>query len=176
MKYLILLLICVAPFSAAKPIDTRPCISKATADINSSSTWPEVLNSLAPICRESPLESRRCVKETKLAMNKRTSWPTILDSLAVLPVGCFDGYFAEGISDTIMHKMNREWLELMESLPSFMESDRVRELLLRSANEVALPKDLEAANLNAKTRCSIELDLFCTAIIKRIDSLGVDRE
>lgn len=84
-----------------------------------------------------------------------------------LPDECFDGYFAEGISDTLVRKMGRDWSGFLNILKTYPENKRFMELIIRSINATLISEDIRVVDDLARTSCVDELKQNCAAISKR---------
>ena len=110
---------------------------------------------------------RACEAETKALMTLKSSWPQIYDAGVVLPSRCFDGYFAEGISDTIVRKMGQDWAGFIATLSAHPADERFMSLVLRSINETLDPKDIKAAAHRATMECPDQLKKRCASILEK---------
>jgi len=115
----------------------------------------------------SAMAAEPCEAETKALMTLKSSWPQIYDAAAVLPSRCFDGYFAEGISDTIVRKMGQDWAGFIAVLSAHPADERFMALVLRSINETLDPKDIKAAAHRATTECPDQLKKRCASILEK---------
>ena len=109
---------------------------------------------------------RACEAETKALMTLKCSWPQLYDAAIALPSRCFDGYFAEGISDTIVRKMGQDWAGFIATLSAHSADERFMSLVLRSINGTLDPKDIKAAAHHATTECPEKLKKQCASILK----------
>ena len=109
---------------------------------------------------------RACEAETKALLTLKSSWPQLYDAAIALPNRCFDGYFAEGISDTIVRKMGQDWPGFIAILSAHPADAQFMSLVLRSINETLDPKDIKAAAHLATTECPEKLKKQCASILK----------
>lgn len=114
-----------------------------------------------------PCPAMACEAETKALMTLKSSWPQIHDAAVVLPGRCFDGYFAEGISDTIVRKMGQDWAGFIAILSAHPADERFVSLVLRSINGTLDPKDIKAAAHRATTECPDQLKKRCASILEQ---------
>jgi len=109
-------------------------------------------------------DNQPCVEETRALMNVSSSWEAILKSMQDLPVSCFDGYFAEGISDTFVRKLGAEWDSFHLIYPQFKNNPQVNEIILKSFNATVLSKDLEKIIELGKNRCPNNKNNICNTL------------
>lgn len=107
-------------------------------------------------------ESFPCAKETEILMSDSSSWESLMDSLDKLPNSCFDGYFAEGISNTVAVKLVKDWPGFFASYSGYKAKASVNNLLIRSLNASLNPDDLEAIVLLANSECPKEHARICS--------------
>lgn len=74
---------------------------------------------MSTLCNADDLNEQPCIKETKGLMTITTPWDEMLKNMKDLPSECFDGYFAEGISDTFVKKLAKEWESFFTSYLKF---------------------------------------------------------
>ena len=110
---------------------------------------------------------RPCEAETRALMSIKSSWPDLYRAAVALPTRCFDGYFAEGISDTIVRKMGQEWTGFTAVLSAHPADERFMSLVLRSINATLDPKDIKVAAQRASSECPATLKIQCRAISER---------
>ncbi len=116
------------------------------------------------ICFAGDWEDQPCVKETKALMEIKTSWDEIFNSLKELPFGCFDGYFAEGISDTIARKIGKEWKAFFTSYSSFKNDPRVNIIIFGSLNASLNTEDLKNIVRLSQNNCPEGQDKICNIL------------
>lgn len=109
-----------------------------------------------------------CVKETAVLMEIASSWPQLYEAARVMPNHCFDGYFAEGISDTLVRKMGQDWQGFVSQLNRKGSGDHFLPLVLRSINETLMRDDVEKVKGLAETSCPRDVGGECSVILKRI--------
>ena len=100
-------------------------------------------------------------------MTMKSSWPALYLAAAALPNRCFDGYFAEGISDTIVRKMGQDWAGFIAVLSAHRAEERFMSLVLRSINATLDPKDIKLAAHRATTECPETLKKQCFFILEK---------
>lgn len=88
---------------------------------------------------------RPCEAETRALMTMKSSWPELYRAAGALPDRCFDGYFAEGISETIVRKMGQDWAGFIAVLSAHPADERFMSLVLRSINDTLDAKDIKVA-------------------------------
>ena len=108
-----------------------------------------------------------CVKETQALMSINSSWPNLYREASVLPVGCFDGYFGEGISDTIVRKMGEDWPGFIKVLAAHRNNKRFFSVVLDSINATLGADDVEAVYKLSQQSCPSKLASKCKAISQR---------
>lgn len=99
-------------------------------------------------------------------MTMKSSWPALYRAAVALPNRCFDGYFAEGISDTIVRKMGQDWAGFIAVLTLHRAEERFMALVLRSINATLDPKDIKLAAHRAVSECPESLKKQCFSISK----------
>ncbi len=109
-----------------------------------------------------------CEKETNSLMSISTPWAGMFNAAIELPPNCFDGYFAEGISDAIARKMGKDWNGFMRILQHNAQDEIFFSLVLQSINATLNPDDIHAVNQLAKTSCIKEAYEKCLAISNQI--------
>jgi hypothetical protein len=97
-------------------------------------------------------------------MTQKSSWDEMRRAAAVLPPRCFDGYFAEGISDAVVRKMGKDWPGFLAVLANRPEDDAFFRLVLRSINATLDPADIKTVDALARKSCPNELRARCDAI------------
>ena len=110
--------------------------------------------------------SRRCEAETAQLMNLESSWSEIYKAAIALPPACFDGYFAEGISDTLVRKMGKDWQGFQTILTKYPNESRFMKLVLRSINATLDPNDIRTVDQLANTACKVKIQNHCRSISK----------
>ena len=100
-------------------------------------------------------------------MTIKSSWPTLYLAAVALPNRCFDGYFAEGISDTIVRKMGLDWPGFIAVLSAHRLDERFMSLVLRSINATLDPKDIKLAAHRAVSECPETLKKQCHSILEK---------
>ncbi|MBI4590834.1 MAG: hypothetical protein HY725_18580 [Candidatus Rokubacteria bacterium] len=100
-------------------------------------------------------------------MTMQSSWPELYRAAVALPTRCFDGYFAEGISDTIVRKMDEDWAGFTAVLSTHPADERFMSLVLRSINATLDPKDIKIAGQRATSECPDTLKIQCDAILQK---------
>lgn len=108
-----------------------------------------------------------CDKAADPLMTVTSAWPEIYQAAADLPAGCFDGAWAEGISDTIVRKMGDDWSGFLRMLVAHPHNEKFFSLVLDSINATLDEEDIQAINKLAATSCPLELSQRCAAITKR---------
>ena len=110
-----------------------------------------------------------CTPETSPLMSIESSWPELYIASVELPEECFDGYFAEGISDTLVRKMGIDWPGFLQVLKTHSENQKFIGLILRSINTTLNSEDVRTVDKLAKDACIEELREYCTAISKKTE-------
>lgn len=105
-----------------------------------------------------------CEKETEELMSIASSWVELYKASLVLPSKCFDGYFAEGISDTVVRKIALDWPGFLAIWGRQPRDKRFVSLVSKSFNATLNPDHIQAANHLAKTSCPRQLTKQCTEI------------
>jgi hypothetical protein len=100
-------------------------------------------------------------------MDIKSTWGEIYKAAIALPATCFDGYFAEGISDTLVRKMGHDWSGFLGLLAAHPKETKFMNLVLRSINATLDPKDIRAVDRLAKSSCRAALQDHCRAISKQ---------
>jgi hypothetical protein len=108
-----------------------------------------------------------CNPETSPLMTLKSSWHMLYNASIELPDECFDGYFAEGISDTLVRKMGLDWPGFLNILKMHQENKRFMELIIRSINATVNSEDVRVVDELARTSCVDELKQNCAAISKK---------
>jgi hypothetical protein len=109
-------------------------------------------------------------------MTMATSWPAMFRAAASLPAGCNDGYFAEGISDTVVRKMGRDWSGFLGILAAHPKDGKFFSLVLGSLNATLDADDIQVVNTLARKSCPANLSKRCAAISKRAKEALADYE
>lgn len=112
-------------------------------------------------------KDRPCEAETAKLMNMTSTWGEIYKAALVLPPACFDGYFAEGISDTMVRKMRNEWHGFLVVLTMHPDESKFMGLVLDSINATLDPNDIRAIGHLAETSCRQEVHSQCRGISKQ---------
>jgi hypothetical protein len=102
-----------------------------------------------------------------MLMDIKSTWGDIYGAAIALPPACFDGYFAEGISDTIVRKMGQDWSGFLTLLAAHPKDAKFMSLVLKSINSTLDPKDIRVADRLAKSSCRATLRNQCGAISKQ---------
>jgi hypothetical protein len=108
-----------------------------------------------------------CEAETAKLMNIGSSWEELYSDAMALPDWCFDGYFAEGISDTLVRKMAADWSGFQLLITKPKKEEKFVRLVLRAINSTLDPKDIKAVDALATASCNPELETLCKAISKK---------
>jgi hypothetical protein len=103
-----------------------------------------------------------------------SSWQEISRAAASFPTGCFDGYFGQGISDTIIRKMRADWPGFLELLAAQPRNKKLFSLVLNSINATLNPDDILAVNHLALNSCTSKLRKDCNAISRRAKAALAD--
>jgi hypothetical protein len=101
-------------------------------------------------------------------MNLKTPWSEFYRAASVMPDECFDGYFSEGISDTLVRKMGQDWSGFTEVLLKRKNTKKFFALVLRSINATLNPDDVDVIEKLSKGSCPSELRRHCDAIETQI--------
>jgi hypothetical protein len=113
-------------------------------------------------------EDKPCEERTKPLMTLKSSWAAISNAASVLPAECFNGYFGEGISDTIVRKSVQDWHGFVDELKKHSAlNDNFLLLYLRSLNSTLNPDDIKAVSKLARESCPRGLTKQCGAILDR---------
>ena len=110
---------------------------------------------------------RPCETQTSVLMTLKSSWPALYRAAVALPNRCFDGYFAEGISDTVVRKMGQDWAGFIAMLSLHRADERFMSLVLRSINATLDPKDIKLAAHRAASECPETLKKQCFSISRK---------
>ena len=113
----------------------------------------------------------RCEAETSVLMTTQSAWAELASAANALPERCFDGYFAEGISDTLVRKLATDWEGFLAVLDGKPSNGPFMNLILRSINESVDKKDIDSITTSAKERCPRRHEASCSAIIGRAGAL-----
>ena len=108
-----------------------------------------------------------CEAETAKLMDIKSTWGEIYKAAIALPPACFDGYFAEGISDTLVRKMGQDWSGFLSLIEAHPKEAKFMHLVLESINSTLDPKDIRAVDRLAKSSCRAALRNSCRAISNR---------
>jgi hypothetical protein len=120
-------------------------------------------------------DSHPCEAETAKLMDVKSSWEIVYADGIALPDKCFDGYFAEGISDTLVRKMEADWPGFKSILNKHKDGKKFLRLVLRSINATLNPKDIKSLKSLAETSCNPSLGKQCNAISKRAAAAELKR-
>lgn len=107
-----------------------------------------------------------CEAETAQLMNLESSWSEISKAAIAFPPACFDGYFAEGISDTLVRKMGKDWHGFQTILTKYPNESKFINLVLRSINATLDPNDIRTVDRLANTACNVKIKNHCRSISK----------
>lgn len=105
-----------------------------------------------------------CEAETEKLMSLNSTWGEIYDSSLELPPKCFDGYFAEGISDTIVRKAGLDWAGFLNILIKD-STGKFFNLVKISINASVASEDLDKLEILANSKCTTELAKQCNEIL-----------
>ena len=108
---------------------------------------------MSTLCNAGDLNEQPCINETKGMMIIATPWDEILKSMKDLPSECFDGYFAEGISDTFVKKLAKEWKSFFAGYSKFENEPSIKNIVSRSFNASLDQEDLKKISLLSKDSC-----------------------
>jgi hypothetical protein len=108
-----------------------------------------------------------CEGETAPLMTLRTSWDEMHRAALALRPSCFDGYFAEGISDTVVRKVAKDWPGFLELLAKHPQDNVFFRLVLRSLNATLDPDDIRAVDRLALRSCPEAHKTRCAAMAKQ---------
>jgi len=108
-----------------------------------------------------------CEVETKALMTMTSSWEEIYEAAIALPPKCFDGYFAEGISDTLICKMGTDWDGFMKILSENPEDETFLSLILKSINATLSSDDINVVAKHSNSSCIQKNTKECEAISKQ---------
>lgn len=100
-------------------------------------------------------------------MTQKSSWAELYEAGVALPNRCFDGYFAEGISDTLVRKMGQDWAGFTAVLSAHPVDERFMSLVLRAINATLDAKDIKLAAQRAASECPKALKRQCAAISEK---------
>lgn len=113
-------------------------------------------------------EDRPCEDKAKPLMTLKSSWAAISKAAQALPTECLDGYFGEGISDTIVRKSVHDWSGFVKELTKHNgASDKFFLLFLDALNATLNPDDIKAVSRLARESCPRSLTTQCGAISDR---------
>ena len=107
---------------------------------------------------------RPCEAETAQLMSLESSWSEIFKAAIALPPACFDGFFAEGISDTLVRKMGKDWQGFQTLLTKYPNESKFINLVLRSINATLDPNDIRTVDRLANTACNVKIQNHCRSI------------
>ena len=107
---------------------------------------------------------RPCEAETAQLMNLESSWSEIFKAAIALPPACFDGFFAEGISDTLVRKIGKDWQGFQTLLTKYPNESKLINLVLRSINATLDPNDIRTVDRLANTACNVKIQNHCRSI------------
>jgi hypothetical protein len=120
------------------------------------------LNLMQTVCADD--RPYPCEAETAKLMKITSSWNEIYKSAIALSTTCFDGYFAEGISDTIVRKMRKDWRGFLVVLTKHGNESKFMKLVSDSINATLDPNDIRAIGYLAETSCLPEIRNQCRTI------------
>lgn len=100
-------------------------------------------------------------------MTLKSSWPSLYAAAVAMPTECFDGYFAEGISDTLARKMGQDWRGFLATLTAHPKESDFMKLILKSINATLDPADIRVVDRLARNSCPAKHRKQCLAISKR---------
>ena len=109
-------------------------------------------------------EAHPCEAETAQLMNLESSWSEIYKAAIALPPACFDGYFAEGISDALVLKMGKDWQGFQTILTKHPNESKLMNLVLHSINATLDPNDIRTVDRLANTACNVRIQNHCRSI------------
>jgi hypothetical protein len=102
------------------------------------------------------------------------SWAELSRAVAVFPGECFDGYWAEGISDTLVRKMGQDWRGFVKELGRQPADGKLFPLVLKSLNATLDPDDLQRVIKLARNSCPVKMSMQCNSIIDRVKKALAD--
>jgi hypothetical protein len=108
-------------------------------------------------------------------MSMQSSWSEMQRAALALPPRCFDGYFAEGISDTLARKMGKDWAGFLAVLAQRPQNEAFFRLVLRSINATLDPADIKTVDALARKSCPNELRARCDAIATQAAAALADK-
>jgi hypothetical protein len=109
-----------------------------------------------------------CEALTKPFISDQPDWEEYNSFATDLPDHCFDGYIAEGISDSLIKKINSDWPGFMKFVSKKRDTDAFVRLMFRSINESLAVEDLQKLS----TRASMQCDRQTLALCKQISKLS----
>ena len=113
-----------------------------------------------------------CEAESAPLMDLKSSWPDMYAAAVALPRRCFDGYFAEGISDTLVRKMGSDWSGFISLLTDHPDHAQFLSLVLDSVNATLDPKDVRVVQRLSLKSCPSRFRKECGAISRKtVDAL-----
>jgi hypothetical protein len=115
-------------------------------------------------------DTHPCERETAALMDVHSSWAQIYSATHKMPEKCFDGYFAEGISDTLVRKAGQDWPGFISLLRQHPDDNRFLSLVIKSINETVDPDDVLRVKLLAEHSCQKQASGKCSAILRVVDS------
>jgi hypothetical protein len=111
--------------------------------------------------------TRPCEAETAPLMTLKSSWSEMHLAALSLPSRCFDGYFAEGISEMVTRKMRTDWPGFLALLARLPQEDAFFSLVLRSINATLEINDIKSLDTLARKSCPDEHKARCGAIARQ---------
>lgn len=105
-----------------------------------------------------------CETQTKPLMTPRSSWSAIYNASIDVPSDCLNGYFGEGISDTLVRKMGHDWPGFLAVMNRHHEHKKFIDLVLKSINATLNPEDIVVVYKLARTSCQAVRQHECDAI------------
>lgn len=107
---------------------------------------------------------RPCEAETTALTTQENSWDQMHRAALALPPRCFDGYFAEGISEALVRKMREDWPGFLALLAKHPREDGFFELVLRAINPTLDTGDLKELDALAHKSCPHAHKARCASI------------
>ena len=108
-----------------------------------------------------------CEAKTTKLMSVKSTWKELYRAALKLPPNCFDGYYAEGISDTLVRKMGQDWSGFMNILMLHAKEPKFMNLILNSINATLDPDDIKIVDGLAQHHCLAKLSRQCSNISKQ---------
>ena len=117
-----------------------------------------------------------CEAKTTKLMSVKSTWEELYKAALKLPSNCFDGYYAEGISDTLVRKMGQDWSGFISILMLHPKESKFMNLILDSINATLDPDDIRIVDGLAQHWCLAELSSQCNAISEQAAAALQDYE